>query len=108
MKKLVILALALGAWTSYGQNMSAGKALESPGAQRGKPSVRLGQTVKPTEIARGNVVYSGVAVQLVKARNPLQLFNPAAPPQYGSAEDNMSRDPTTGRASGLKFLSLRF
>jgi hypothetical protein len=107
MKKLVILAFALGALTAYGQNLSADKAVESPGAQRGKPTPRLGQA-KPNEIVRGNVVYSGVAVQLVKTSNPLQLVNPAAPAQYGSAEDNVLRDPTTGRAAGLKFLSLRF
>jgi hypothetical protein len=107
MKKLAVLAFVLGALTAYGQNLSADKAFESSGAQRGKPTPRFGQA-KPNEIVRGKVVYSGVAVQLVKTSNPLQLINPAAPPQYGSAEDNVLRDPTTGRAAGLKFLSLRF
>jgi hypothetical protein len=88
--------------------MSADKTLESAGTQRGKSASRLGQAPKANEIVRDNVVYSGVAVQVVKARNPAQLVNPAAPPQYGSAEDNVLRDPVTGRSEGLKFLSLRF
>ena len=31
---------------------------------------------KPNEIRRKNTVYSGIAVQIVKTRNPLQLINP--------------------------------
>ena len=109
MKKLAILAFALSAFAVYGQsNLSADKAVESAGAQRGKPTPRLGQAPKANEIVRGNVVYSGVAVQVVRTSNPLQLVNPAAPARYGSAEDNVLRDPTTGRSEGLKFLSIRF
>jgi hypothetical protein len=108
MKKLVVLVCVFGALTAYAQTASADRLLESTGAQRGKPATGLAGAAKPNEILKGNVAYSGVAVQLLKAPNPLQLFNPAAPPQYGSAQDNLVRDPTTGRAFGLKIFSLRF
>ena len=36
------------------------------------------------------------------------LVNSAAPERYGSAEDNLVRDPASGKVSGLKFLQLRF
>jgi hypothetical protein len=108
MKKLAILVCTFGALTAYAQSSSGDRLLESTGAQRGKPATGLVRPAKPNEIVQGNVVYSGVAVQLVKAPNPLQLFNPVAPPQYGSAQDNLVRDPTTGRAFGLKIISLRF
>src|ERR1035438_9294386 len=108
MKKLVVLVCALGALTGYGQSTSADRLLESTGAQRGKAASGMVRVAKPNEIIHGDVVYSGIAVQLVKAPNPLQLFNPAAPPQYGSSLDNLVRDPTTGHAFGLKILSIRF
>jgi hypothetical protein len=107
MKKLAVIAFALGAWTALGQNISANKAFESPGAPRPATPPSFSQP-KANEIVRGKVVYSGVAVQVVKTRAPLQLVNPAAPPQYGSAQDNVLRDPITGRSEGLKFLSIRF
>ena len=47
-------------------------------------------------------------VQLVKTNNPLELINPAAPERYGSADDNVVREPASGKVSGLKFLELRF
>ncbi len=108
MKKLVVLVCALGALTAHAQVTSAERLIESAKPQRGKQTSALTPEGKANEIVKGNVAYNGVAVQLVKASNPLQLFNPAAPARYGSAQDNVLRDPTTGLAAGLKFLSLRF
>jgi hypothetical protein len=54
------------------------------------------------------VTYSGIAVQALKTRKPLQLINPAAPPQYGSPEDNVLRNPVSGEVSGWKLFSIRF
>jgi hypothetical protein len=62
----------------------------------------------PNETAHGHLKVDGILVQLVKTDNPLQLINPAAPERYGSAEDNVVRDPASGKVSGLKFLELRF
>jgi hypothetical protein len=47
-------------------------------------------------------------VELLNIRNPLQLVNPAAPAKYGSAEDNVLRDPISGRVSGWKIFSIGF
>ena len=51
---------------------------------------------------------SGIAVQMFKTDNALQLINPFAPAKYGSADQNITRNPVTGRASGLKILSIGF
>ena len=64
--------------------------------------------VKANEIVRGDLAYSGIAVSAIKTDNLLQLFNPVAPPKYGSAEDNTLRDSITGRTSGWKIFSIRF
>ena len=66
------------------------------------------ETPAPNETTRGRIKMDGILVQAVKADNPLQLINPAAPERYGSADDNVARDFTSGKVSGLKFLELRF
>ena len=58
--------------------------------------------------AHGRFKVDGILVHLVNADNPLQLINSAAPGRYGSAEDNVVRDPASGEISSLKFLELRF
>ena len=62
----------------------------------------------PNEIVKGHAAYSGMAVDVIKTSNRLQLFNPFAPAQYGSAEDNTLRDSITGKASGWKPFPIRF
>jgi transcriptional regulator with XRE-family HTH domain len=62
----------------------------------------------PKETTRGRLKVDGILVQLVKTDNPLQLINKAAPERCGSAEDNVMRDPASGKVSDLKFLELRF
>ena len=61
----------------------------------------------PNQVKVGKVSLSGIAVEVVKTRNPLQLINPAAGPDY-SVEDNLVRDPITQRPHGLKIFSIRF
>jgi hypothetical protein len=63
---------------------------------------------QPNQIKGKRVVYSGIAVQLVKTDRPWQLINPFAPPEYGPAEQNTTRNPINGRMSGLKFFSVSF
>jgi hypothetical protein len=62
----------------------------------------------PNEIVHGRMEVDGVFVQLAKTDHPLQLINPAAPERYGSAEENILRNPASGKVSGLKFLEVRF
>ena len=66
------------------------------------------QTGRPNEITYGNMTFSGIFVETVKTRRPLQLLNPLAPPEFGSPEDNLVRDMNTKRTLGLKFFELRF
>lgn len=54
------------------------------------------------------VAYSGIAIQLLRAPNPLQLFNPWAPVAYGPSEQNLVFDPFTKRPAGLRFFAIRF
>jgi len=63
---------------------------------------------KPNEVAGEKAIYSGIGVQLAKTDNPLQLINPVAPAEYGSSEDNVVRDPVSGKVSGLKLFAIRF
>src|SRR3974377_1587022 len=82
--------------------------LQASGTQPAKKRESLAPATRPNEIIKENVSYSGIAGQVTKPGNPLQLLNPAAPARYGSAEDNTLRDPITGKASGLKIFSIRF
>lgn len=63
---------------------------------------------KPNEILKGKLSYSGSAVEIIKTKRPWQMLNPLAPAQYGSAEDNVARDPINGRVRGLKVFQIRF
>jgi hypothetical protein len=83
----------------------AGQSLQAQTA-RERPTVTFTE-LKPNEMASGNVILSGIAVEAVKQRNPLQLINPLAPPQYGSPVDNIVRDPTSHR-TGLKIFAIKF
>ena len=63
---------------------------------------------KVNEITIGKVTYSGMAVLLIRADHPLQLFNPAAPPRYGSFEDSIVREPIHRKVVGVKLFSIGF
>jgi hypothetical protein len=73
-----------------------------------KGHIELVKSANANEVQHGNLLVSGILVQLVKTDNPLQMVNPAAPPEYGPAEQNVFRDPVSGRTTGLKFLSVNF
>jgi hypothetical protein len=76
-------------------------------AQARRTTLRIEQPA-PNETTHGRVKVDGIFVEAVKSDNPLQLINPAAPDGYGSVEDNVVRDPASGKISGLKFLEFRF
>lgn len=69
------------------------------------------RAAKPNNVVQSekypSMEYSGILVQSLR-NNPLQLFNPFAPTQYGDGEANTVRNIITGRAAGLKVLSIRF
>ena len=100
----------VNATNSLGPNAVSTQTVQSLEAQIAKNfqgTLTLNQP-KPNEIVKGRVVFSGIAVEAVKQRNPLQLFNPLAPPEYGSPEDNLVRGSPNGRPIGLKIFAIRF
>jgi hypothetical protein len=102
---------ACAAWTVSAQTRGTNAPAQIGAAaatQSGKATATFELQPKAPEIVKGNVVYSGLAVQVVKASNPVQLVNPLAPARYGSAEDNVLRDGLSGRALGLKVFAIRF
>jgi hypothetical protein len=106
----------LAALTGYSQTSTGNQTLQSQMRQRlhdGQDRTLLTQrTEKANEIRNGNVTYNGILVQIVKADNPLQLINPATPPQYGASWDNVVVNPSTTPAgssrAGLKLFSISF
>jgi hypothetical protein len=109
MRIVSILVLALAAFTANAQPESATPELESQLTTHiSRKDFLSSNEAKPNEIVNGHRTYSGIAVELLNIRNPLQLVNPAAPAKYGSAEDNVLRDPISGRVSGWKIFSIGF
>ena len=60
------------------------------------------------KIVGRRATYSGIVVQVIKADNPMQLLNPAAPEEYWNGQSNVTREPKTERVSGLKIFSIDF
>lgn len=85
---------------------SAGFETRSP--EIGSTNSFLLREPKPNQIVVGKITYEGIVVEALKTKRPLQLFNPVAPAQYGSPEDNVVRDPIGGRVVGLKLFAIRF
>jgi hypothetical protein len=109
MRIVAILVLALAALTANAQSESTTPELESQLTTHiYRESSLFSIEAKPNEIVSGQLTYSGLAVELLNVGNPLQLVNPAAPAKYGSAEDNVLRDPISGRVSGWKIFSIGF
>lgn len=118
MKSCLVLIVVLAASALYAQSTNAPATNAVSGAHAlgfeartagpgSEPTFVLRQA-KPNEIFKGDIIYSGIAVELFKTRRPLQLLNPRAAPQYGSPEDNLVRDPINGRSTGLKLFAIRF
>jgi hypothetical protein len=101
-----IIGLALFTLNAPAQVQSEQDFLETEAARRAR-EVPL-KMAKPNEIRVDPISYDGILIEVVVVDNPLQLINPGAGPQYGNPEDNLVRDPISGRASGLKLLSLQF
>jgi len=114
---MLILLSGLAILTTGTQMVRAQGTLESKlNARLSKATAPSSNLVKPNEIVKGKITYSGIVVEAVKTDNLLQLFNPFAPAKYGSAEDNTIYDPATAKAydriTGIsrpwKLFSVRF
>jgi hypothetical protein len=114
MKSYLILLMALAAGVAAGQTSQPQPQITDPLLQA-EPNISpsrerllLLQPEKPNVISGRRFTFSGVTMQAVKLKNPLQLLNPLAPPEYSADLDNISWEPTTGKVTGLKFLSIKF
>jgi hypothetical protein len=111
MKSLLTVLALFAVLGTYAQTTPGEDSMESQIRQRltTRPdqSLLTLQQEKPNEVRRGRVTYSGILVELAKTDHPWQLINPAAPAEYGSSQDNVVRDPNTGR-EGLKLFSIQF
>ncbi len=103
-----IASLALLAINTTAQVSSDQDFLETEAARRARENPPELKTIKPNEITAGAISYDGIGVEVAIVDNPLQLINPGAGIRYGEAEDNLVRDPISGRPSGLKLFSLQF
>jgi len=73
-----------------------------------KTDVRTGTSTSPTVALPDKPKASGALVQAARLKNPLQLINPFAPMELGNGFDNVSRDPNSGKAQGIKLFSIKF
>jgi hypothetical protein len=90
------------------QPVGASQSLQAQATGPGMLILPSLDVAKPNEIVAGKLTYSGIAVQAIKAKNLLQLFNPAAPARYGSGQDNAVNFPFSGAGPRLKFFSIDF
>jgi len=104
---LVIFAAML-AGDARAQPAGSGEAFETEVTRRAKETALELREQKANEIKIGDFTYSGILIEALKADNFLQLFNPFAPLEYGSPEDNVVRDPIGGSVIGLKLFSFQF
>ena len=99
--------LVASAQSTNGVSAGNGGLFHTQSSSRGQTNFVLKLT-KPNELTLGKLTIGGSAVEAAKTRNPLQLFNPLAPAQYSSPEDNVARDPINGKVTGLKLFFLGF
>src|SRR5437899_3349268 len=108
MKRFLIPLAFVMAFTASAQQRGADQPFETEAARRAKEAALALEEERPNEIRVGNVTYSRILMEALKAQNPLELLNPFAPPEYGSPEDNVVRDPIHNRVIGLKLFSIEF
>jgi hypothetical protein len=112
--KLFLTAIALFAAISvraqYVPSTPAEDAMQTHILQRMAPSRQDLLTLQPpppNQVTINGHTYNGSIVEMVKTRQPLEMINPAAPPEYGTAEDNTVID-FSGRGTGLKLFAIQF
>ena len=106
LKLIILSALALPCMAQPESQLDA-----VPASERMQPTTVL--QVQSPDVNNYNLkaeerIYSGIAVQLIRAPQPLQLINPLAPKSYGSGQENLVLDTRDRRPVGLKFFSINF
>lgn len=106
MKIQLTVLSALAALAVAAQPAHNPQRVESKTSPVARKSIAAKQAEKPGKTKVGKFTASGAVVKAVTSDKPLQLINPWAPMRYGSAEENVARDPITGEARGVKVVSL--
>ena len=70
-------------------------------------SVQL-RTATTVQQPKPGVSFSGGLIEAARSPNPLQMLNPRAPRSYGDGWSNVSVDPITGKAQGIKLFAISF
>jgi len=104
--KLALLTLLAGALSVSAETTD--NAVQAKTISKARESIVTLKPKSKTAVTKGKVEYGGLAVALVKADKKLQLLNPVAPSEYGTAESSVVIDPVTRSATGLKIFSIRF
>ena len=109
MRSIIIIALAALAVNGVHAEVKGQASVRAGGLQPAKSELQSTATNIVHRFRKGpNLVYSGIAVQTAKSRNPLQMINPFAPASYGSGVANTVPDARSGRADGLKVFAIGF
>ena len=68
---------------------------------------RLPESIGPAQpaVPPGQVEMGGAIPKVARSRKPWQMLNPFAPKEYGNGTDVLARNPVTGEAEGVTFLS---
>ena len=96
MKKVLaaVLVLSFGS-VAYGQTYRSPIGRQAPVRPTGTP---------PPVVQRGDV--GGAIPRGVRGGNPLQMLNPNAPAQYGTAAQSVILEPYTGKWKGIKLFEI--
>jgi len=95
MKNLLVVVLVVAAGNiSFGQTYKA----------RFRETIHAAPTPPPHVTQRGEL--GGAVPRAVRAGNPLQILNPLAPPQYGTAAQSVLLEPYTLKWNGIKLFEI--
>ena len=108
MKALLIPLLALFAGNLLAQSPQPDPWLRT-GPQPQTREQRIVLRLQDTYIYQGSrFTMDGIGVAVMKADNPLRLFDPFDEETLSTARDNVVWDQNTGRAIGFNFFSIHF
>lgn len=108
MKLISIMAMAIAPLSLLAQSNTIEGSAESSLDWWAREIVAEALSITNAQPIQVGVTYSGIAVQLIRAEQPLQLVNPLAPKSYGTGEQNVIFDLFTRNPVGLKLFSFNF
>jgi hypothetical protein len=108
MKITTLAAFVTIALVSLGQPLQAAGKSTSPNSRGASFEHRRQAREAQRSVALSPHKVSGVIPRAIAGGNPLQMLNPFAPAQYGTAAESVSVDPDVPRIDGIKLLSISF